>query len=409
MLKSLIGPLLFFLLCSNLSAQILRTDSVQRAKLREILLYNSKYTPKVNLSDIDVNDYNELLTKGIASYESENFKDAYDLFKLADEFIEKHIANRNLRQTEKWYSSTPLFMMALCELKLEHEASAFKLLHEVIGKDPLNIDALDELGLLYATRLNYDSAIIQFKQAIKVNARFEKAYYHLAYTYYLKTYYLSAEITLTNLISINPRKDQYHLLYASISEEFKRIKIAEKEYDAAISANASGGANYYHRGAFWLRQKQYPRAVTDFRIACQKDSTDIESLSGLTTALMNNSEFDEGADCLYRFIKRMDTSSSSFQLDLPMVETFDILNALRKKPDNAPERKNAIRLLGLIFNGANENIDKIREAVSEFPESELNVRLYFLALFVSGNHKEFKYEVFKLYSINDSLPNTYMM
>jgi tetratricopeptide (TPR) repeat protein len=409
MLKRPITLCLFFFCCWNLSAQILKTDSVQKARLFGTLTLKQKYTPKVDISKVDADDYENLVAKGIALYEAENFKDAYILFKLADDYIEKHVANRNLRQVEKSYTSMPLFLMALCEIKLEHEAQAFTLLNSVIEKDPINVDAYDELGLLYAAQLKYDSAIIQFKKAIAINARFEKAYYNLAYTLYLKKNVSSAKTTLFNLIAINPSNEQYHLFYAVLNEESKWIVEAEKEYSAAIAANLSNGRNYYHRGAFWLRQKKYREAAIDFRLSFQKDTTDVESLSGLTAALMLNSEFEEGTIRLLQFVERQDTSSSIFKMDLSLVEMFEILKVIHGGSMDSLEKRSAIKLVGLIYNGVKENQEEIGKVVGVFPKSEIMVRLYFLSLFVSGMHEQFKYQAYKLYAINDNLPNTYMM
>ncbi len=401
--------LAFFFFYLTLSAQILKTDSVQKVKLFNALELKRRYTPAVNVNDVDIDDYSELTKKGYTLYEVGKYADAYKLFKHADTLVEKHVNNPNLRQVEKQYISWPLFMMAMCELKLEHEHQAYTLLREVIEKDPLNVSALDELGSLYITKLRYDSAIVQFKKAIRVNARFEPAYYHLAYAYYKQKQYSSAKTTLLTLISINPRDDQYYLLQAYIDEDREMFIEAEKEYTTTIATNETEGKNYYYRGAFFMRRKRYTDAVADFRQSYQKDTTDLASLAGLTTALMFNSEFGEGAAKLYQQLKRTDTTSSAYRMDYALVEVYDILRKLHNGSVDSVERNNAIRILGYIYQGGEKNKDTILKLVDAFPSSEINVRLYFLSLYVSGDHERFKYQVYKLQELNKGLPNTYMM
>lgn len=404
---TLIFSFLFFFF--NIHAQIFKSDSSQKTMMLDGLILKQRQRPVLNTNDLDTNDIADIITKAENLYESSHYAEAYKFYQIVNTYIEKQRATTKIRQYEKFYSVYPLIMMAWCEIEQEQEDKAYLLLRKVLVNEPSNIDAYNALGVLFMNKREYDSAIVEFKEAIRINARYEQSYFNLANAYQLKKDFVSARGVLFKLIGISPLNSQYHLFMAYIHEQRKQVQDAEKEYQIVLKLDSLEHENHFYRGSFYFRQKQYAKAIADFRICYNSDTTRAEYLEILTSALIYNSEYDEGVAKLRMCLNKKDVRSSSFKLDVSFVEIRELLNQLSKNDMPDDLRQACTKMIALMFIDARGNAKEIESIASLFRTSEICQRIFFLSLYVGSDHEKFKYQVYRLFAINQNLPNTYLM
>jgi len=92
------------------------------------------------------------------------------------------------------------------EGKLEEAKSLYK---KVVKIDPQNIQALNNLGVIYMSKKIYKWAIIRFNDAINIKHNYTDAHYNLACLYAQKNDVPQSLFYLKNAIEFNPKVRQW--------------------------------------------------------------------------------------------------------------------------------------------------------------------------------------------------------
>jgi len=111
------------------------------------------------------------------------------------------------------------------EGKLEEAKSLYK---KVIKIDPQNIQALNNLGVIYMSKKTYKWAIIRFNDAINIKHNYTDAHYNLACLYAQKNDVPQSLSYLKNAIAFNPEvrkwaKNDGDLKVLGNLSEFKKL------------------------------------------------------------------------------------------------------------------------------------------------------------------------------------------
>jgi tetratricopeptide (TPR) repeat protein len=104
---------------------------------------------------------------------------------------------------------------------------------KAIQLDENNAEAHDDLGVIYAQEGKYDLAIRQFKNTIRIDPTFHKAYHNLAMVYYLTDQNLLALANVNQGIAIAPGARNTLLLKAEIL-----TALGEAEYARQLTEEA---------------------------------------------------------------------------------------------------------------------------------------------------------------------------
>ena len=111
------------------------------------------------------------------------------------------------------------------EGKLNEAKSLYK---KVVKINPRNVQALNNLGVIYMSQKTYKWAIIRFKDAIKIKHNYPDAHYNLACLYAQKNDAARSLLYLKNAIEFNPEvikwaKDDGDLKALVDLPEFKKL------------------------------------------------------------------------------------------------------------------------------------------------------------------------------------------
>ncbi|MFH0796642.1 MAG: tetratricopeptide repeat protein [Candidatus Omnitrophota bacterium] len=183
----------------------------------------------------------------------------------------------------------------------------FTIWNDVVQKSPNKARAYDSRGLAYLEeQQEYEKAIADFDQALRINPRFTFSYNNRANVYLKKGEYDQAIADCNQAITINPQyADAYYnrgLAYSqkkeytnAIADFTRTLKLSpnyifvvyynrgivyesQEEYDKAIAdftqtllSNPGYTDAYYNRGNSYLKKGDYDKAITDYTQAITID------------------------------------------------------------------------------------------------------------------------------------------
>ena len=130
--------------------------------------------------------------------------------------------------------SKALFTQALQKQREGKLEEAKILYRKVVKIDQNNVQAFNNLGVIYMGEKNYRRAIIRFNNALDIKHDYVDAHYNLACLYAQKNNVPQSMLYLKNAIEFNPEvrkwaKDDGDLKALANSPEFK--KLVEKQYN----------------------------------------------------------------------------------------------------------------------------------------------------------------------------------
>ena len=102
-----------------------------------------------------------------------------------------------------------LFAQALQKQRDGRLAEAKELYKTIIRKEPRNVQALNNLGVVYLKLKTYKWAVIRFKDAIDVKHNYVDAHYNLACLYAQKNDTQQSLFYLNNAVNFNPEVSQW--------------------------------------------------------------------------------------------------------------------------------------------------------------------------------------------------------
>jgi tetratricopeptide (TPR) repeat protein len=129
---------------------------------------------------------------------------------------------------QEFADSRILYEQAVKNQQEGHLEEAKRLYRKVIKIDPRNIQALNNLGVIYMNKKSYKWAIIRLNDAIKVKYNYPDAHYNLACLYAQKNDAARSLSYLRNAIGFNPdvrkwAKDDGDLKVWADLPEFKKL------------------------------------------------------------------------------------------------------------------------------------------------------------------------------------------
>jgi len=128
-------------------------------------------------------------------------------------------------------------------------------------------EAYYKRGVEYFGERDYDKAISEFTQAIRLNPKYAEVYYYRGGVYEIKGEHDIAISDLTEAIRLNPKyAEAYYcrgLVYGGKGDYDKAIS----DYNQAIRLNPKYAEAYYNRGNAYSYKKDYDKAISDYNQA----------------------------------------------------------------------------------------------------------------------------------------------
>jgi len=142
--------------------------------------------------------------------------------------LNKKIISAKVKAGQEFADSRILYEQAIKNQREGHLEEAKRLYRKIIKIDPRNIQALNNLGVIYMNKKSYKWAIIRLNDAIKVKYNYPDAHYNLACLYAQKNDAARSLSYLRNAIGFNPEvrkwaKDDGDLKVWADLPEFKKL------------------------------------------------------------------------------------------------------------------------------------------------------------------------------------------
>ncbi|MEM6753089.1 MAG: tetratricopeptide repeat-containing serine protease family protein [Cyanobacteria bacterium P01_C01_bin.38] len=116
---------------------------------------------------------------------------------------------------------------------------------------------------------NYQAAIDDYTQAIKLNSNYEEAYLRRGYNYSLLNNYQKAIADYNTAIKINPNYEEAYIKRGNCYSNLRNVKGAIADYTQAIKINPKNPETYLIRGLAWSQLKDYQKAIADYNQVLQ--------------------------------------------------------------------------------------------------------------------------------------------
>ncbi len=139
--------------------------------------------------------------------------------------------------------------------------------NNAIRVDPKYAEGYNSRGQILAMRGNIDEALQDFLKVIELNPRFDEAYNNIGIIYTMKKDNEKALIYFKKAIEIDPANGQAHYNLGIIFEQKRMPKQALANYNKAIQLNPHSADAYYSRGNVYATMGIFDQAAKDFEKA----------------------------------------------------------------------------------------------------------------------------------------------
>jgi len=188
--------------------------------------------------------------------------------------------------------------------------AAIASLRQSLALQPGNAPAWKALGVVYASRGDYESAEPAFRNACERQPKLEEACLYHGRSLYLLDRFAEAIEALRRANTVQVGAEAHRLLALSL-EAMGRFAEAEPEFGAAIRlANATApeedpGIDY---GVFLYRQGRAPQALEPLAAALRRHPNSARGHLEIGCVLMSLERLEEAADHLQRALALRDTA-----------------------------------------------------------------------------------------------------
>jgi len=183
---------------------------------------------------------------------------------------------------------------------------------QALRLDPDMPGAYNSRGLAHFARTDYDQAIADFTQAINLDSNYAAAYYNRALVYASKGNYDRAIDDYNQAIRLNPKDDWTYnnrgIAYYN-KEDYDR---AIQDYTKAISLNPNNAEAYYNRGLAYYDKEDYDHAIEDYTQALRLDPNDTWSYNNRGLAYCEKLDYDRAIADFTQAIRRDPNLSGAY-------------------------------------------------------------------------------------------------
>lgn len=206
--------------------------------------------------------------------------------------------------------------------------------------DPYNLDAYYFRGMTYGKMREYDRAVRDFRAAIDIDPYFVDAYRMLGFTYYEMRQYEQALELYDYALELAPDDPLLYLYKGDVLFILREYERAFTDYSKAIQYDSYYPAAYCARGNVSLYLENYNEAIEDCNSAIELDSNYAFAYFVRGNAYLEKKDFSK-ADYNYRIAILLDP-----ELSPPMIDPDYIQADQQIHRDEESEDEDTISLFG---------------------------------------------------------------
>jgi tetratricopeptide (TPR) repeat protein len=163
---------------------------------------------------------------------------------------------------------------------------------EALRLDPNFESAYFQRGNAYYYNKDYDRAIADYTQAIRLDPNLAAAYYNRGIAYYDKGDYDRAIADYNQAIRLDPNYARAYYARGYAYYYNKDYDRAIADYNQAIRLDPNDARAYYARGYAYYYNKDYDRAIADYNQAIRLDPNDAAAYNNRGLAYYNQKNYD---------------------------------------------------------------------------------------------------------------------
>ncbi len=162
---------------------------------------------------------------------------------------------------------TYYYAIGLVHFRMERLEDAIYAYKKALTIDPMYAEAHNGLGAVYGKFGRWDDAIGEYKKALN-NAQYSTpqwVHYNVGYAYFNKGDYQSAMLEFKEATKIQPELSMFHLWLGIAYMKLDRTKEAITAYETAKRLDAGNVDVYYNLGFAYLKGGMKPEALDAFK------------------------------------------------------------------------------------------------------------------------------------------------
>jgi tetratricopeptide (TPR) repeat protein len=164
--------------------------------------------------------------------------------------------------------------------------------NEAIRLDPRYATAYMNRGRAWYAKKEYDRAIADYGEAIRLDPKFAVAYSGRGRAWSAKKEYDRAIADYGEAIRLDPKDALAYTNRGSAWSAKKEYDRAIADYGEAIRLDPKFAMAYYNRGLAWSAKKEYDRAIADYDEAIRLDPKDASAYTNRGSAWSAKKEYD---------------------------------------------------------------------------------------------------------------------
>lgn len=182
------------------------------------------------------------------------------------------------------------------DFKQGNPDSAIVNFRKALKLNPYCPHILNDIGAVYHIRKNYDEAILHFNKAVEFNPMFYPAYDNLGFAYYYKGEYDKALNYFNKSLEINPSFADSFMGRGKVHLENGDQEKAVNDLSKAIELDNNLADAYFTRGLIYADSLIYERAISDLNRAARLSPDDPAIFFERSIACYWNGDFKKSLD-----------------------------------------------------------------------------------------------------------------
>jgi len=164
--------------------------------------------------------------------------------------------------------------------------------NNAIENDPVEATAYFNRGIAYNRKGEYDRAILDYTKAIEIDLRFTEAYHNRGETYADKGEYDRAILDYTKAIEINPKFTDPYINRGYVYLYKGEYDLAIQDYTKVIEIDPGDVMAYYNRGIAYANKDEFDRAILDYDKVIEIDPEYAYAYNNRGSAYYEKDEYD---------------------------------------------------------------------------------------------------------------------
>ena len=172
--------------------------------------------------------------------------------------------------------------------------------NEAIRLNPQSATAYLQRGLAYVMKVNLNKAIDDFSESIRLNPKNATTYFERGSIYDAKGEYDNAINDFNEVLQIDPKNIKALLKRGSVYSKEKELDKAINDYNQVLQIDPTNARAYSSRGAVYRKQREFDKAFKDFNDGIRlnpKDGIAFNNFAWFRATCANDS-FRNGAEAV---------------------------------------------------------------------------------------------------------------